>query len=291
MIQASLQARLFDATRCELGEGPLWHPELETLFWFDIVNQKLLMRSATAFKQWLFPESVSAAGWVDTDTLLVAGETHFWRFTISTGAREQLCALEADNRVTRSNDGRADPWGGFWIGTMGKAAEPGAGAIYRFYRGTVTKLFGDLTITNAIAFAPDNSFATFADTVTKQVMRVALSAADGAPSGEPEVFLDLSAEGRNPDGAVFDAQGRLWLAEWGSSRIACYGPDGAFVRAVSMPTPHATCPAFGGRDHATLFMTSARQGLTPYDAGYASAGQTFALRVDATGLPSAQVTL
>ncbi|WP_375572494.1 SMP-30/gluconolactonase/LRE family protein [Ahrensia marina] len=291
MTFTSVEAKLFDATRCELGEGPLWHPERKALFWFDVLGQKLFMRSQTVFRQWLFPEIVSAAGWVDRDTLLIGGETAFWRFDIETGTHVKHLPLDADNPTTRSNDGRVDPWGGFWIGTMGKGAEKGAGGIHRFYRGQVTTLFPSITIPNAIAFAPDNSFASFADTVTGQVMRVALDATTGAPVGQPEVFLDLTSEGRNPDGAVFDADGRLWLAEWGSSRVACYAPDGSVLCGVTAPTPHTSCPAFGGEDLQRLFITTAQEHLDASDPGFAQAGQTFGAPVQATGQREHQVTL
>ncbi len=286
-----MDARLFDATRCELGEGPMWHPGRKALFWFDILGQRLLMRSETAFKQWLFPEIVSACGWVDDDTLLIAGETGFLRFTISTGEREKILPLDTDNPKTRSNDGRADPWGGFWIGTMGKGAEKGAGAIHRYHAGSVTTLFPNITIPNSIAFAPDRSFATFSDTVTGRVMRVDLDPDNGAPIGSPSVFLDLTAEGRNPDGAVFDAQGRFWLAEWGSSRAACYGQDGSLVQTVSVPTPHSSCPAFGGADGHSLFITTAQEHLTGSEPGFAQAGQTFVARTDAKGIGEHRVKL
>lgn len=291
MQSLALSARVFDATRCELGEGPLWHPTRKALFWFDVLGKRLLMRSQETFRQWLFDDIVSAAGRVDDETLLIASERAFLKFTITTGAREALVPLDADNDATRSNDGRADPWGGFWIGTMGKSAEAGAGGIHRYYRGVVTTLFADITIPNAIAFAPDRSFASFADTVTGKVMRVGLNASDGTPIGEPEVFLDLTKEGRNPDGAVFDAEGRFWLAEWGSSRVACYAPDGALQQIVQVPTPHTSCPAFGGDDLQTLFITTAREHLASDDAGFDEAGQTFAARVDVMGHQEHNVTL
>ena len=284
-------ANLFDATYCELGEGALWHPERNALFWFDILGQRLLMRSKSQFRQWLFDEIVSAAGWVDDATLFVAGETGLWRFDVETGARARIAALEADDPATRSNDGRADPWGGFWIGTMGKAAEPGAGAVYRYYRGTVTKLFADITIPNAIAFAPDGRFATFADTVTRQVMRVALDPSDGMPCTLPELFLDLTADGLNPDGAVFDVDGGFWLAQWGVGRVACYAPDGALQRTVRVPTPHSSCPAFGGEDGTTLFITTAREHLSPDAIGWKRAGQTFCAPVEAVGQREHCVTI
>lgn len=251
---------VFDPRVCELGEGPLWHPERGELFWFDIIGKRLLSRRGEETAEWQFDEHVSAAGWVDRDRLLMASETGLWVFDIASGQRELAADLEAESSVTRSNDGRADPYGGFWIGTMGKRAEPGAGSIYRYYRGEVTKLFGDITISNGISFNTDGKSAFFTDTATRQVMRVGLDR-NGFPAGAPEVFVDLRADALNPDGAVVDAEGNLWIAQWGASRIACYGPDGAFEQAISLPASQASCPAFGGPDLSTLFVTTAAEGL------------------------------
>ena len=132
---------IFDSTPCKLGEGPLWHPLRQSLFWFDIQNCLMLERSLADDqpRRFQFEEYVSAAGWVDRDTLLIASETALFRFNLTAHDRENMIALEEHNPTTRSNDGRADPYGGFWIGTMGKASEPGAGAIYRYYRGALRK--------------------------------------------------------------------------------------------------------------------------------------------------------
>ncbi|MDZ4096360.1 MAG: SMP-30/gluconolactonase/LRE family protein, partial [Paracoccaceae bacterium] len=164
--------KVFDDRRCELGEGALWHPICEQLFWFDIIGKRLLTRSATGAQEWQFGEHVSAAGWIDRNTLLIASESALSRFTLSTGASVLVCPLEADNPKTRSNDGRADPQGGFWIGTMGKAAEPGAGAIYRYYKNELRCLFSKITISNAICFTENGKTAHFCDTATARVMRV-----------------------------------------------------------------------------------------------------------------------
>lgn len=271
-----MSVRVFDDRPCDLGEGPLWHPQRQELFWFDITGRRMLSRSGARTGEWSFDEMHSAAGWIDRNTLLMASETGLWRFGLEDGARSLVCALEADNPVTRSNDGRADPQGGFWIGTMGKDAQKDAGSIWRWYRGTLRRLFAPVTISNAICFAPDGCSACFCDTVTGRVMRVALDA-EGWPKGEPELYLDLSAERLSPDGAVIDTSGNIWIAQWGASRVACYAPDGIFIRAVEIPAPHASCPAFGGPDLQTLFVTSALQGMDR--SGCADAplsGQTFA---------------
>ena len=243
--------------RCELGEGAFWHPERGEFFWFDITGRRLhaLARS------WAFDDMVSAMGWVDRDRVVIASETRLILFDLGTGTGRTLCALEAESAVTRSNDGRADAQGGFWIGTMGKRAEKAAGSIWRWHRGELRRLFADVSIPNAICFAPDGQSACFTDTPTRRVMRVALDA-DGWPKGAPDCWLDLGADRLNPDGAVFDSAGNFWVAQWGAGRVAAYAPDGQFLRAVEFPAPHTSCPAFGGTGLADLYCTSAREGRT-----------------------------
>jgi sugar lactone lactonase YvrE len=282
-----MTARVFSGTVCALGEGPLWHPEEKALYWFDILGKRLYRRDGDDETSWDFDEHVSAAGWIEPGQLLIASESALSHFNAKTGESSYLHGLEADNSVTRSNDGRADPWGGFWIGTMGKNAETGAGSIYRYVDGTLHKLFGKITISNAICFAPDAGCAYYADTVKRKIMRVALDS-DGFPEGKPDLFVDLTQDGLNPDGAVVDANGNLWVAQWGAGRVACYDVNGTFQRAVSVPGVHASCPAFGGPTLETLFVTSATQDLAepgPHD------GQTFAVDLGVKGQKEHQILL
>ncbi|WP_299623753.1 SMP-30/gluconolactonase/LRE family protein [uncultured Tateyamaria sp.] len=271
-------------TACELGEGPLWHPQRNTLFWFDILGSTLFCKGETE-EAWGFDEHVSAAGWVDQDTLLIASETGLWTFDIPTGEQEFLAGLESDTSATRSNDGRADPYGGFWIGTMGKEAEAYAGAIYRYYRGEVRRLFDRITIPNSICFAPDGRRAYYADTVSRRIKSVALDD-EGWPTGKPSIFVDLREPELNPDGSVVDAEGNLWNAQWGAGRVACYAPDGTFLKAIDVPASQTTCPAFGGADLATMFVTSAAQGVDETQGG-----MTFAAQIGVTGQREHQVIL
>lgn len=260
----TLVASLYDDRRCELGEGPLWHPERRQLFWFDILGRRLLSRVGDEPLEWRFDEYHSAAGWVDRDTLLIASETGLWRFGIETGRRDLVVALEADDPTTRSNDGRADPFGGFWIGTMGKKAEAGRGAIYRFYRGELRRLFSGVTIPNSICFSPDGTTAYFADTREGRIMRQPLGKG-GWPVGAPVVFADPGAEGFHPDGSVVDGDGALWNAQWGAGRVVRYLPDGTVDHIVTVAGQQTSCPAFGGADLQTLFVTSAYEGLSTPD--------------------------
>jgi sugar lactone lactonase YvrE len=185
---------IHDETSCLLGEGPLWHPEREELFWFDILGRTL---HAQGRRQRL-PDLASAAGWVDHDTLLVAMGNALHRHVVGTDAFEPVAVVDA-NPLTRFNDGRADPQGGFWISRMGLRTEGEAGGIWRFHRGEVRPLFDRITIPNAICFDPEGAFACFADTARQTVWSVALDEA-GWPRGEPAVFLDLRDENLDPDG-------------------------------------------------------------------------------------------
>lgn len=264
---------IFDERQCKLGEGPLWHPERQQLFWFDVLNKKLMSRENGTAKSWEFDEYVSAAGWVSKTELLIASASKLFLFNLDTKTSMKLCDMEADNQVTRSNDGRADPKGGFWIGTMGIEAEAGAGSIYRFYKGELRKLFSGITITNAICFAPDGNKAYFSDTDTQTIQQVMLDD-HGWPTGTPKLFVDLTGDNLNPDGAVVDSEGYLWNAQWGANRVARYSPEGQFVEEISFPAKQISCPAFGGAELQTLFATSAAVDLSGEDEGKTFFAQT-----------------
>ena len=259
-------SEVFDATRCELGEGPLWHPGRNQFLWFDINKFQLLIREGKDARVVQFEEHVSAAGWVDDASILIASESRLFLFNLDTESSEDVEGLEPDDPSTRSNDGRADPWGGFWIGTMSKDHAPKAGAIYRYYKGELRVLYPGISIPNAMCFSPDRKYAYFADTVDKRIMRQSLEPDRGWPTGEPEVFVDTSGAGLNPDGAVVDAAGNVWCAMFNAGKVVAYAPDGSVVQEVAFDAPQTTCPAFGDPNLTTLFCTSAARAM-PKDDG------------------------
>lgn len=279
---------IHDHRICQLGEGPLWHPERGQFFWFDILGRRLLSQGAHGEPlEWGFAEMASAAGWIDRDRLLIATETGLSVLDLRGGDPDRIAALEAGNAATRSNDGRADRQGGFWIGTMGKAAEPGAGAIYRFYRGDIRRLVGGITIPNAICFSPDGGTAHYADTDRGIVWRQPLDG-DGWPIGERQVWLDLSAQGWSPDGAVMDAAGGFCCAIWGQGAVVRFDPDGRQTHRWDVGGRHSSCPAFGGPGLSQLLVTTARDGIDDPDGDQ---GKTWRLDASLTGLPEPRVIL
>ena len=286
-----MSAALHDDRAAELGEGAFWHPGRGQFYWFDILHARLLTRENGAPREFRFPEMVSAMGWISADEAVVAAESGLLRVNLNDGSFTPLAQIEAGQPATRSNDGRADRQGGFWWGTMGKRGgdDPGKGAIWRWYRGEVRKLVPGVTIPNAICFSADGRIAHFADTVEKKVWRLALDA-EGWPTGAPQLWLDLTAEGLNPDGAVICAEGLFWNAQWGAGRVAAYAPDGSFVRAVHVAAPHASCPAFGGAGLDVLHVTTAREGMSAAAlAAHPNAGRTFAVPGVGRGLAEPRV--
>lgn len=281
------QAELFVDSRCELGEGPFWHPLLGRLFWFDILNQTLM--SATPEGQLVdritFKDTVSAAAVVDANTLVVAQSGALIRYEFDTDSHTVIDGLEADMPGNRTNDSRMDRSGGFWIGTMNRRGSSlKTGAVYQWKQGTLTPILKNVGCPNSICFSPDGTRAYFTD-AGRVIQTVSLDPATGLPNGEWTTFFDGEAPG-GADGSVVDSEGYLWNARWGGSCVIRFSPDGKIDRIIEVPdVTRVSCPAFGGPDMKTLYLTTAREGITPAEAeAQPYAGSVFAARVDVAGL-------
>jgi sugar lactone lactonase YvrE len=288
------QAKLFIDSRCRLGEGPFWHPLRQQFFWFDILEMTLFAadENGVAAGQWRFDKMVSAAGIVDKDTLAVAGQGTIFKLDLTSGRISALVELEADLPGNRSNDGRVNPAGGLWIGTMEHAEQDYSGSVYQFRGGALKKLFGDIRIPNSTCFSPDGGTAYFTDTPNKIIMKRPIDPQSGEPVGFWTVFADTSAHPGAPDGSVVDSEGYLWNARWGGHRVIRYAPDGLIDREVMVPASQVTCPAFGGADLKTLYLTSASKNLSAAElANEPHAGSVFSIRVDVAGQPEPLLTL
>lgn len=271
---------------CELGEGPTYDPHNDALFWFDIVNGKLIEQalSGGAAKVHVLGQMASALAVIDRDRQLIATETGLHVRDRTTGKLTLHTPVEANNPETRSNDARVHPCGAFWVSTMGKKAQGGAGSIYRFFKGELRTLFSGLSIPNSIAFSADGAIAYFTDSATGIIMRTACDPSTGMPVGEPMAFADRGGGAGDHDGSVVDLDGTLWNARWGEGRITAYGPDGSLLRSVAMPVGQPTCPAFVGKNADRLAVTSAWAGLDERQhALQPDAGKTFLLDLPVRG--------
>jgi sugar lactone lactonase YvrE len=288
------QAELFVDSRCELAEGPFWHPLLGRLFWFDILNQTMM--SATPEGQLVdritFKDTVSAAAVVDANTLAVVQSGALIRYQFDTDSHTVIDEIEADIPGNRTNDSRMDRSGGFWIGTMSRrGGGPRSGAVYQWKQGKLTPILQNVGIPNSICFTADGTRAYFTD--AGEVLRtVTLDPATGLPNGEWTDFVEGGAPGHG-DGSVVDSEGFVWNARWAGGCVARFSPEGKLDRIIEVPgVSRVTCPAFGGPDMKTLYLTTAREGMTPaeIDAEPLS-GSIFAARVDVAGIAEPFITL
>jgi sugar lactone lactonase YvrE len=280
--------------RCHLGEGPTYDVATDTAWWFDIIERRLFEARLDTGRTTIHSLDVmgSALGRIDAHRQLVVADDGLYIRELADGRMTLYRPLEADNAATRSNDARVHPSGTFWIGTMGRQAERGLGAIYALYRGELSRLYDQITIPNAICFSPDGTIGYFADTGKNVLFRVDLDAATGLPQqGEPAALVTRRSGG-GIDGAVVDADGLIWNARWGGGCIDVYSPQGEHLRSLRVPARQSSCPAFVGRDFSRLLVTSAWQGMAE-DAKRADPdhGRTFVLDVAARGRPEPDVRL
>jgi sugar lactone lactonase YvrE len=279
--------------RCHLGEGPAYDRGTNTAWWFDILERKLYEAKLGTGEIVCHSLSfmASALGYVDDARQLLAAENGLYVRDLASGRLALLTPLEADNPATRSNDGRVHPSGTFWIGTMGRSAESGAGAIYAFCRGELTRLFANITIPNAICFTRDGSTGYFTDTRLNVLNRVSLDPATGLPTGAPSALYVQRGQG-GLDGAVVDADGLIWVARWGGGCVDAYTPQGERARTLQVPARQASCPVFVGSDFSRMLVTSAYEGMDEAArAADPEHGRTFVLEAGTRGLPEPRVKL
>jgi len=278
---------------CHLGEGPTYDVSTDTAWWFDIREGRLFEANLGngAIRVHALGRMASALGRIDAERQLVVAEDGCYIRTLADGAMALFCPLEADNPATRSNDCRVHQSGTFWIGTMGRKAERGAGTIYALHRGKISTLFPGISIPNSICFSPDGATGYFTDTARGMLHAVPLNPDTGLPRGEPEVLLRHTGVG-GLDGSVCDADGKIWNACWGAGRVDVYSPQGERLRSLLVPAKQSSCPAFVGSDLSCLLVTSAWQDMdAEARAADPQAGCTFLLQASARGRAEPDVKL
>lgn len=269
-----------------LGECPLWDERGRLLWWVDSrwPAVKQLDPSSGAVMMLVLPEVVGSIAFREQGGLLAATKSGIHFLDAASGALEARANPEAALPENRFNDGRCDRAGRFWAGTMSDVKRDPVGSLYRFDADMAcTRLRNAVVIPNSLAFSPDGGRMYFADTMRHILWAYDYDPASGAATNE-RVFADAGA-GR-PDGSCVDAEGCLWNAEYGGWRLVRYTPAGKVDRVVEVPVANPTCCCFGGEDLGTLYVTTARQRLSPEElARQPLAGSLLALRPGVKGLP------
>ena len=203
------------------------------------------------------------------------------------GSTTVVASPEAHNQgAVRTNDGAADPWGRFYIGSMARNAATGRGSLYRFHENTgVETILIGLTIANGIGWSPDERTMYYVDSGPGLLWAFDVTA-EGTPEHQ-RVFasFDVPNEG-TPDGLCVDVDGHVWVALWGGYEVRRYAPDGTHVASVSVDTAQPSCCTIGGATGTTLYITTAQEDMSEAQlVAEPNAGRLFAAEVGVRGLP------
>lgn len=297
-VSAASGVALAVDSRCTHGEGVLWCERRQALFWVDISAQRVWRHDPADDRRrvWSLPDRPACLGLMEDGWLLVVMAKSIALADPDTPAGalplHRVCAVEPEQPLTRSNDGRADRDGHFVFGTLDEHPRKAArGAFYQFSlaHGLRRLPLGGVSIPNSICFSRDGRTLYYCDSLQPRILCCDYDPAR-AWTGTPRLFAQVDAEGAEPDGSIIDAEGHLWNAQWRAWRVVRYAPDGRVERIVPMPVKHPTCPAFGGPGLSQLFVTSSRLDhgadeleRTPH------AGGLFVAATGVAGLPESRV--
>lgn len=260
-----------------LGEGPVWDVRAQRLYWVDILGRSVHVHDPSGLADEVFDVGthVGALAVREQGGLVLAVADGFLAFDFV--LTSEITAVAHPGPPARFNDGKCDPSGAFWAGTMPYDQEPGAGIVYRLDPDhSVRPVLSGVTVSNGLDFTPDGRTLYYIDTPAGRID--AFDVDSGVLAGRRTV-VEVSAG--SPDGLTLDADGCLWVALWGGSAVHRYTPDGRLDRVVEFPVSRPTCPVFGGTDLGILYVTSASVGVDEPHAG-----ALFALDVGVKGLPA-----
>ena len=278
-----------------LGESPFWHPDEAALFWCDISGRRLHRwhPASAGHQSWALDAEPGCCAPLPGGELLLGMRDGLWRFNPADGRRERLAAPPYDPAAQRFNDGKADPQGRFWVGTIDDARRPQA-ALYRFDGDRLDRIAGDITTSNGLAWGRGGRTMYWSDTADHIIRAFDFEARDGSLSGGREFarFAPRAAGqalddyGGRPDGAAVDSEGALWVALYEGQRLLRLAPDGHLLAEVKLPVRCPTMPCFGGADLRTLYVTTGREGRPAAElAAQPLAGCVLQLTVEVPGLP------
>lgn len=270
------------------GEGSIWHPQRQSLFWVDIEGKTLYeyIPEKEDCRSWKFDRMVSTVVPETDTTVVVSLQNEIIRVNLTNGQTTSIAPIPDSEGTIRCNDGKCDPAGRLWIGTMGFGAPKDAGSLYTVLPdGTVKMRLATVTISNGIVWSADRKYMYYNDTPTQQIARYRYDMESGDILFDG-IAVSIAKGTGSPDGMAIDSQGRLWVAQWGGYGVYCYDPlTGKLLTKIEVPAPNVASCAFGGENLDTLYITTARAGMTDEQlANYPLSGSLFVCKPGATGV-------
>ncbi len=284
LVQSSVQNLL--TARARLGEGPVWDADQQTLYWVDIYNHLVHQFNPKTGKDRYFEvgDLVSAIAIAKPDQLLLALRDRLAFLNLKTEKLETLKSVKFSHPDTRFNDGKCDPQGRFWIGSISQV--PGQAALYRYADGSLEEMETGLTISNGLGWSPDGQTFYLTDSPKRTIYAYNFDGETGKIS-DRRVFVQLEDESVEPDGLTVDTAGNIWSALWDGWAVVCFNPHGEELLRLKMPVQRPTCPTFGGPQLTDLYITTASVGLSQQEIQQGFyAGDVFSVSTATPGMPT-----
>lgn len=275
-----------------VGESAIWHEVESALYWVDIegLTVNRLHAASGKFSAWKMGSNPSALAIDDNNVLVVATRERLLRLNTTDGAETPIADAPYDPSKVRFNDGRVDPAGRFWIGTMYEPRDQPAAEMYVLDRDNLRCAWrGGMTNSNGLAWSLDGRTMFHADTTTHRIDCYDFDVATGEHSNRRTILTfptDKTAPdyGGRPDGATMDAEGMYWVAMFEGGRVLRISPSGEILREIKLPVRCPTSVCFGGPDLRTLYITSASHGRSSEEiAQYPHTGKVLSVRLDVAG--------
>jgi sugar lactone lactonase YvrE len=280
------------AVRAEaiVGESPLWCPREQALYWVDITGQAIhrFDPASGARTTYPLPQPVTAVAQRARGGLVITLRKRFAFFDPATRTLTELADPEPDQPDNRFNDAKCDRQGRFWAGTMNNVHwEAPTGSLYRLAPdGHVMRLQAGVVCANGLGWSPDNRTMYFTESFRYSIYAYDFDPATGTLANRRLFAAVDRRTGGFPDGLTVDADGGVWSVHNAVGRVVRYTPAGQIDRVLELPVPRPTSCAFGGRALDVLYITSARETLTPAQLAQAPlSGSVFAVVPSPTGLP------
>jgi L-arabinonolactonase len=250
-----------------LGEGPLWDPDTQRLYFIDSLGKRVFRctEHGAEVASWLVPESIGSMCLRKSGGAIVSLQSGFHTLDLQTGDVALVAAPEPGLPNNRLNDGKVDAAGRFIAGSMDMGESAATGSLWSLLPDfSLRKLDDGIIVSNGPCWSPDNKTLYFADSFSGAISAYDYNLADGSV-GNKRIFTKVDASrGGAPDGATVDAEGFVWSAGVFDGRIFRYAPDGSVERVIEMPVVKITSVAFGGPELDTLFVTSMAEKPLPH---------------------------
>lgn len=270
--------------RATLGESPLWHGFEELFYWVDIAAERVFSYDPTSDRTDLIHSGLMVTALCEVEGGGLVLVTPRGLFALREGQLDTLAPLTLSAEV-RTNDGKCDPGGRVWFGTMDLETTRPLGELMVFDGRALRVVQDQVILSNGLGWSQNGDVLYHVDTTRRLIYRHDYDLDTGAVSNR-EVLVDLSGSVAAPDGLAVDADGNLWVAMWDGWRIDVFDDKGVNIHRETLPVQRPTSVAFGGIDLSDLYVTTACEGLEQADLEeHPHAGKLLRLASGISGLP------